>query len=357
MKRILLLTILLLALAAIAFFYLRSDQGSTIEPYERDFGVKDTGAITKIFIADKGDRSVLLERQSKDEWTVNGGPMARPENINSLLVTLKRMRANYPVPRAAMNTVIRDLAAKSKKIELYTYDPDQPVKTFYMGSTVVNGNGNYMLMDGADQPYAVDIPGFDGYLTTRFGLDPEEWRSRAVFLYPPDKIEQIQIEYPEVPDASFSFQFKDGTYSIFKSANPSIEDKGMQVEASKGLNYTQAFRKLYSSGFANDFSRKDSVYQSKPAALIKVREKNGEENLLRLHYMPINKRSKSQFKPNGEKLNYDVDYYFAFMNESQDMMLIQDYVFGKVLLSYDDFIESAKPKRRGSVLQHRTMTN
>ena len=54
--------------------------------------------------------------------------------------------------------------------------------------------------------------------------------------------------------------------------------------------------------------------------------------------MGVNKRSKTQFDDRGQRVKYDVDRLFALMNNGKDFVIIQYYVFGKILLGYDDFL-------------------
>ena len=47
------------------------ERGSEPSNQLHDFAVKDTSAITKIFLADKFGATVTLEREDVGEWTVN----------------------------------------------------------------------------------------------------------------------------------------------------------------------------------------------------------------------------------------------------------------------------------------------
>jgi hypothetical protein len=56
--------------------------------------------------------------------------------------------------------------------------------------------------------------------------------------------------------------------------------------------------------------------------------------------MPINQRTKQQTDPNtGRPMLYDSDRYYALINHNKDFVVIQQYVFGKILRQYDDFFD------------------
>ena len=66
------LLLLLIGLIVIAAIFLFNRKSGTIGEELRDFTVKDTGAVTKLFLADKKGSQVLLERQPDGTWSLNG---------------------------------------------------------------------------------------------------------------------------------------------------------------------------------------------------------------------------------------------------------------------------------------------
>ena len=79
MKKNLIALIILAVLAAVAYYVYIERGSGTIKPELRDFAVKDTSAITKIFLADKFGATVTLEREDVGEWTVNEDYKARKD--------------------------------------------------------------------------------------------------------------------------------------------------------------------------------------------------------------------------------------------------------------------------------------
>lgn len=55
-------------------------------------------------------------------------------------------------------------------------------------------------------PFVTHIPGFFGYLSTRFFAQPFLWRDREIFTLSPEKIKSITVENTEEPETSFTIQ-------------------------------------------------------------------------------------------------------------------------------------------------------
>jgi len=329
---------LLLILIALVFYFSKDEGSSTLQLGDSNFAVADTASIQKIFIADKGDREIILEREDAGYWMVNNRYTVRPGSMQILLETIKRIRPLYPVARAAHNNVIKNMAANARKVEIYTQNTEAPVKTYYIGGTTLDRLGNFMLMEGAEQPYAVNIPGFSGYFSGRFILEEELWRDRTVFSYRPEEIKSVTLAYPMEPEKSFHLAAIDEQQFGLFNLQETETQKPIPLQPAAALNYLQAYRFLACEAFNNDFTHKDSLLQQAKKNILTVENNKGEKNSIDIYYMPVNKRSKTQFDEKGNRVLYDVDRYYAVMNEGKDHILIQNFVFGKVLKTYDELV-------------------
>jgi hypothetical protein len=63
--------------------------------------------------------------------------------------------------------------------------------------------------------------------------------------------------------------------------------------------------------------------------------------------MPTTERTKTQYDPMGNKVQFDSDKFIALVNEGKDYALIQYYVFGKYFKRYDQFFNT--PYREGMI--------
>src|ERR1700746_1441571 len=92
------ITILTLACAASYYLYKNKTSGSTVDKDARDFKIEDTASVTKIFIADKNNHSITLER-TKTGWVTPHGYPCRADAINLLLYTMKMLDVKSPVSK------------------------------------------------------------------------------------------------------------------------------------------------------------------------------------------------------------------------------------------------------------------
>jgi len=343
MRKLGILIILVLTLIAIILFYTKQTK-STLNQVESNFAVADTASIEKIFIVDKGEKEVLLQRKTGNEWIVNDKYKVKKGAIDLLLETIKRIRPKHPVANAGHNNVVRNMAGNAKKVEIYLKGNDEPVKTYYIGGTNLDKNANYMVLEGAEQPYAVHIPGFTGYISGRYILKEIDWRDRTLFALRPEKIKSINLQYPSEPKNGFQLNvINKQNYALQALAG---NTKPIPLKPANALNYLQAFRFLACEAYLNDYTRTDSLLKQTPKNILTVELEDGTKQQLTIFYMPVNKRSKTQFDQAGERVLYDVDRYYATSDNTKEVVLIQEYVFGKVLNTFEEMKQLAnnKPK-------------
>ncbi len=328
--------IITLILAAIAAFFLLTQRKATVKEELKDFAINDTASITKIFIADKQNHQLTLQRQSNKKWMVNNKFYAQSDIINTLLTTMKDLRVRTRVGKMEFNSVINSMAASAVKCEIYTNDAGKPAKVYYVGYETKDLLGTYMLLDGSTTPFVMEIPGFNGYLNSRYVTDEQVWREHIVFDYKPEEISSITLNYTLEPEKSF----KIGTEGKpFKVSSP-VTGEAIAAPDSVALDsYLGFFQFINFEGFDTEFSQheRDSLFRTVPLYTITVKDKSGKENSIKIYPKPISQRSLTQTDPEGKPLKYDLDRMYALVNDGQDFVVIQQYVFGKLFRQLSDF--------------------
>ena len=89
------------------------------------------------------------------------------------------MRIKNPVARSALNNVIKRMAVQNTKVTIYSNNGD--MKTLFIGGETADQLGTFMMIDGAKEPYVIHIPGFNGYLSSRFNCKEDLWRDKKLF--------------------------------------------------------------------------------------------------------------------------------------------------------------------------------
>lgn len=331
------LYIVLLAVLGAGVWYFVFKEKDAFSGDEAGFKIEDTASISKIFMADKRGRTVTLERK-KDGWQLNGQYKVIISTVNTLLSTLHRQVAIYPVNNNAYNNVVTQLAGSGIKVEIYDNDGDK-MRVFYVGGQANENAGTYMLMDGAEQPYVVQIPGFSGYITPRYSTDITDWRDRTVIDVPQSQLASVSIKYDLEPLNNFTLKKNaDGQFSI---------DADQQLMNANRLNkrrtesYSKFFEKLYSEGYINGVIKLDSIISSVPKySTIDVTSSGGQIEHVDVYLMPLNKRSKNMLSPmHGLDNNFDADRFYAVINNAKDTVIIQRFTFDKIFRKAYEFYQ------------------
>ncbi len=326
---------LILVVAAVWYFVFRDK--NVFGGNEANFTIEDTSAIGKIFLADKKGNSILLERKD-GEWILNKQYPVISQSINTLLYTLKSQVAQYPVNESAYNNVIVMLAGESVKVEVYDKDNDK-MTVFYVVGQASNNQGSYMMMEGADMPYVVQIPGFDGYVATRYTTDIKDWRDRTVFNIPQSKLQYVKLTYKNEQLNSYTFKKADSGFVV--DAEPMLI-AGKQPNKRRVEVYSKFFEKVFSEGYINGTIKLDSVIKSVPMmCTIEAASTDGKTQKADIYWMPLNRRSKNMLTPfPGIDNQYDADRFYAVINNYKDTIIIQRATFDKILRKAYEFYEA-----------------
>jgi len=338
MKKYLPYLLIIIALAGAAVWFVKNQSKGTVSEQEGDFAVKDAKQISKITLTDTENNQVELTNPN-GVWMVNGKYPAREELVKQLLDAVTRVTSLCPVPTAAHDNVIREMMAHHIQAKIFDAK-NNLLKSYWVGGPSVDGENTYMLLEiegkPASRPHMTYVPSNRGYLTFRYNTEEENWRTKVLFNYKPDEINALRVEYPGDEKKSFI---------INRVAADSFEltpvDEKFRISETPPQKYIQQYLDFYSSifieAFDNDYSRKDSMQQTVPFAIIAITENDNSVNKVNLYRMPVSKRSKMQFDAKGNEMTYDIDHFHASIHEGKDWAIAQYYVLGKLLREYKDF--------------------
>ncbi|MBI1287468.1 MAG: DUF4340 domain-containing protein [Flavobacteriales bacterium] len=341
MKKNLIGLLILLVLGAIAFYVYQERGSGTIKPELHDFAVEDTSAVTKIFLADKNGQTVLLERKNDHEWTVNRDHKARKDAIDVLLKTIKRVEMKTPVSSTAHDNIVRLLAGKSIKVEIYK--GEEKVKTYYVGDATDDNQGTYMLIEGSRTPFICHIPGFYGYLTGRYMTRAWEWRDTEIFKYRLSEIADIKVEFHQEPERSFRITHSPDRvvqlYRLFPKEE--LVDKMDTIFVKRYmLNYSNV---RFEGIQPYDAARVDSIVHSPKYFTITVKDINGETHSVTSYRLPPNP---GDVDPEGNLYEWDPDRMHGVVNgDESEIMLIQYFTFDRLTVNISDLQTDPKLRR------------
>jgi len=305
----------LIILMAALIWFLSTDKKSTIS-VENNFSISDTASVSKIFIADRNGTTITLNRNEKN-WVVNNKYGVRKDAINTILTTINQIRIQRPVSKNAFDNVIKNLATSGVKIEIYT-NQETPNKTYTIGSSTANHLGTYMFLAGSETPFIVHIPSFNGFLSPRYGIQVNkisevDWRTTNIFSLKAEKISRVIVNHIQEPKNSFSLT----TGSMILLNNLGNE---VSFNQENTLQFLNVFKLLNCESYKDD---KEKIEFATPLHELIV-----NNDTLRTYAIGNGKLVKDK------KDNFTVKRMYATLNNGE-LMLIQDYVFNKVLITID----------------------
>ncbi len=337
MKKTLVLLLVFVLLGGGVYWFTQESKGpiTTVKAGDRDFAVKNTDQIGKIFIADRTGLESTLDRKDGG-WIYNNSYKVRQDAVGNLLQTISELEVKFIPPNKGIPVIVKTLAAHGVKVEIYDLQGEM-MKTYYVGGTTNDERATYMIMDEAEQPYAMHIPTMEGNLRLRYRIDGDDWRDRAVFSDKPADIDFVSIEYPKQKNKSFIIERKDSGYEVspFYDVTPTITKSFRKGYDEK---FFKEFTGLIAESFQNDKPDKEAILSMVPFAIVTVKNKKGQETSAKFHAV-------RHLDSDGSKMdNADLNAKSAIerynvAHSSGDFMLAQQLLFGKIFWSYESFFE------------------
>jgi hypothetical protein len=341
MKKNIIGLVILLLLAAVAYYVYQQRGNGTMKEAMHDFAVEDTASITRIFLADKYGRKVLLNRKSAIVWELEGGQKVRKDLIDVLLKTIYRVEMKAPVAQSAHNNIVKLLAGKSVKVEIY--EGDDRVKTYYVGDATNDNMGTYMLLEGSSTPFICHIPGFNGYLTSRYVTDPLVWRDTEVFANRLPQIAELQIDYQEYPEKSFKVtRSKEGKYSL-STLNP--PQQIADFDTVELMRYLLGYDNIRFEGIQQYAQhRVDSIVNSRWFYNIKLTEPDGRVRSITTYRIPADPDAEDF---NGGPMEWDPDKMHAVVNGNEkEIVLAQYFSFDRLTVDFSRFLKPGSQQKK-----------
>ena len=283
------------------------------------FHIDNISLLDKIFLADRAGNKIILEKK-EDHWVVNHQFIVREDAINTLLLTANRIRVKRPVPRASLENVIKYMATTGVLVEFFI--KDKIVKSYTIGSNTSDHLANYMLLKGEEKPQIVHIPSFNGFLSPKYGiqaniLDINNWRSNTIFDLSFEDI--YQIRYTDYLNKNNSYYLRATTpFQLFNSKNQPVSFRNQKI-----LVLLNSFNKLNGESFKKE---KDNLILKEPLQELIV----NNDTLKTYSISNLDYKSKND--------NFNIERKYARVNNGE-LMLIQDYVFNKVLININELTE------------------
>lgn len=341
-----LLILAVLLVAALVFYFSRS--GGTFNRELSDFAITDTSNVVKIFLSDKAGSNILLERQGDGRWLANDKYLVRKDMIDLLLATMKNLRVIAPVPKAAYNTVIGNMAARSTKVEIYQrkylidlfyrirlFPRVQQTRVYYVGDVTPDNIGTHMLMENSDMPFILYWPGFRGFIASRYTTRLTDWRDHSIFNHKFLQINSVEVYFPGAPQMSYRVV---NNQRGFMDLIPYGQNTPVPVyDTLKMLGFITAFEDIRFEALIDDMDQRvvDSIISSQPQQIITLTDNTGNQLKVKTFHRSASAYTKDA---SGMPAEYDTDRMYALINNDQDFVLVQHYTFNRIIRPWKFFL-------------------
>ena len=330
-------------LGLLSLIFINQNKFSTIKEELKDFAVKDTANITKIFLADRNGKSITLTKKENKQWYVNDKYKARRSNILNIMEALYRVEIRLQVPKSGYNNVVKSLASSGIKCEVYLSNGSTPSKIIYVGGQTEDATGTFMIMENSSSPFIVEIPGFNGYLTPRFNPIEQDWKEPILFSFQPEEIKSIEIEYANFPENSFTISKSKVGYEV---ADINGMNQITDVDSIACDNYLGMFQAVYYEAESTLKKDKvDSIIALPPPIRIKIENQKAKISEVDIYPVPVTKASLAQQDSLGNRLNFDVDRVFGYLKSENIFTTVQQQAIEKLFRRKSDF-DRTKLKQR-----------
>jgi len=334
--------ILLIILASIAVMLVWNNRYlSTLEGEAADFAVYDTASVTKIFLADLDTNTVLLERKANG-WVLNGKYKAHPRKVDQILTTMYRIRVRNPVSLASHANVVGRLASIGVKVEVYQnthlinlfdriklFPREKQTKVYYVGDVTKDNLGTYMLREGAEQAFVTYLPGFRGFVMTRYTPIEDDWRDHTIFNKNLADIKSVTLEFNEEPNQSFRIEnVGKHSYKLIRTAD---QFEVPAYDTLRVLNFLTAFHDVrFESLLTNALppKRQDSIINSPFMHRLTLVTHQGDTQQLTTYRKLVYYENIGLSIEDAEE---DFDRLYGLLDNGKDLVLLQYFTFDNLL--------------------------
>ena len=191
-------------------------------------------------------------------------------------------------------------------------------------------------MEGADTPVVIYMPGLRGYVATRFSALESDWRVHSVFNKKLPDIREIKMEFILQPEESYRIVNNNNqSLSLFRlSDNQQITN----FDTLQLMSMVNAYRNIRYEALMNDMEpqRKDSIMNSLPMHKITIELKDGTRQTAKTFGRKLPVPEIDVF--DGSTIIHDRDRMYALVNNDKDFVIVQFFVFDKILLPLSYFV-------------------
>jgi hypothetical protein len=188
-------------------------------------------------------------------------------------------------------------------------------------------------VNGAEQPYVMELPFSTGTLRTFFQIKDANVRDKYVMSLDTDDILEVSIDYPKNTESAFIVNRNGENYDVdpfYKTGD--TETRKLNPKAVE--NFLLEFENLVSESFENNNTKRENIESTVPFMVCKIKMKDGENTSLKFY--PLSKFLDQEPDPNSRRTLELVDRFFMTTN-ANDFFIVQHRLYKNIMVTYDFF--------------------
>lgn len=328
--------------------------GMRTATFDQDYHIEDIKSVTRVFISDKENNNVLLERNEHDTtWTVDGQYEASQPMIDLMLETLHSMRIRQQVNKNAVANVIKRISTSSVKVEVYQNRPfinwfggrlqlfprTKLTTTYFIGFETQDQMASHIYRKGDKLPYIIHIPGFRGFIAPRFPSSATAWRSHRIVAVDIKHLSRVELTIPAALEESFAI-FREGDDFRMELTTPCRPVEGF--DTARVAQLLSSFTNLNFDEYASivpNAELKHSLSET-PRTILRITDTEGETHELKTYIKYYNPDDKKAIPDSTMYEMFDINRLYAIVDNT-DTVLIQYFVFDNILQPASYFMGKA----------------
>ena len=227
------------------------------------FSVSDTAAVQSILLK---NGEIEIARTAQNSWKVNDQYGLDPSLKTVLLAVLNQVTIKRPVSKIQQEEIATALSGGTRA----SVTSEGGNLAFYAGGNPARTQ-SYFMLEGTDQPYIVEIPGYRNYISGLFELTELQWRDRRLFNTHWRSLQSLKVSYPDKPSNNLHIYFED---EFFKIEGLNAMDTTALMTYLEPFQYFEA-NEFIAPGFSPLY---DSLSKTQPLAVIELNEINADNN-------------------------------------------------------------------------------
>lgn len=192
------------------------------------------------------------------EWRLNDEFKIDVPMRDALFAILSTINVRIPVAKGESDSIASHIRESGVLVRIL--NNGQEVLSYYAGGDEER-RITYMMDTDSDQPYVVNIPGYNSYIGAVFFVEDSEWRNRRVF----------NAEWATLNEYMFDYRDENQSDILVVAESEFFRLDGVaEIDTNRMMSYLESIIFLQTDGFLEDETVKDSLMSTEPFATVSV---------------------------------------------------------------------------------------